>query len=154
MGDVALELANDLITLLKDNWKQSNGGKKPVFNTKWNIKEVGRGQRKYRHIIVNAGVDNPDIFSLQIRINDVPTWDFYHYTNCTIDMITSESENSINQIAGEVLRILKTNVVPFINNHHYTQLLPQPIVDFQDDFRNIFRKTMTVESQRFNPESS
>ena len=66
-------------------------------------------------------------------------------------MITSESEVRINQISFEIVRILKTNVVPVINNHEYTQMLTGPIIDLNDRSRNIFRKIMTVDSTRYNP---
>lgn len=151
MGDPGLELANDLITLFKDKWIAKSGGVQPDFSTKWNIKEVGRGNKKYTNIIIDADVDDPQIFSLQFRENNVPSWDFYHYTSANIDMITGESERRINKVSFEIQRILKTNVVPVINNHQYTQLLPGPIIDLNEDYRNIFRKIMTVDAERYNP---
>ncbi len=154
MGDPGLEFANDLITLFKTKWVPKTGGKRPDFATKWNIKEVGRGNAKYTNIIIDADVDDPTIFSLQFKKDNIPSWDFYHYISANIDMITSESEKRMSQVAFEITRILKTNVVPQpedMNTHIYTQLLPAPIIDLNEDYRNIFRKTMTVESQRFNP---
>ena len=53
MGDPGLELANDLITLFKDKWIPKTGGVQPEFTTQWNIKEVGRGQKKYTNINLN-----------------------------------------------------------------------------------------------------
>ncbi len=151
MGDPGLELSNDLVTLFKDRWVQKTGGKLPDFSTKWNIKEVGRGKKKYTNIIIDTDVDNPEIFSLQIRNQGIPSWDFYHYISANIDMITSENENRINMVAFEIVRILKENVVVVINTHQYTQLLPNPLIDLNEDFRNIFRKTMSVEAERYNP---
>lgn len=150
-GDPGLELANDLITLFKDKWIPKTGGVQPVFTTQWNIKEVGRGQKKYTNVIIDADVNNPRIFSLQYTVNNIPTWDFYHDISANIDMITSESENRINQISFEIQRILTTNVVPVINTHQYTQLLPGPVIDLNEQYRNIFRKTMIVEAERYNP---
>ncbi len=151
MGDPGLELTNDLITLFKDNWIPKSGGILPTFDTQWNIKEVGRGKTKYTNIIVDADTDNPNIFSLQYKNNNVPFWDFYHDISANIDMITSESEVRINQISFEIVRILKTNVVPVINTHIYTQMLPGPLTDLNDRFRGIFRKIMTVNAERYNP---
>lgn len=151
MGDPGLELANDLITLFKDNWIVANGGVKPTFTTQWNIKEIGRGNRKYSNIIIDADVANPQIFSLKYDVNNVDTWDFYYDISANIDMITSESENRINQISFEIQRILTTNVVPVINTHQYTQMLPGPIIDLNEAYRGIFRKTMTVDASRYNP---
>lgn len=151
MGDPGLEFANDLITLFKDNWIPKTGGILPTLTTQWNIKEVGRGQKKYTHIIIDVDTDDPEIFSLQYRNNNVPFWDFYHYISANIDMITSESENRMKEVSFEVVRILKANVVPVINNHQYTQMLPGPLVDLNDRTRNIFRKIMTVDSTRYNP---
>lgn len=150
MGDPGLELANDLITLFKDNWT-STGGIKPTFTTQWNIKEVGRGQKKYTNVIIDADINNPQIFSLKYDVSGVDTWDFYHYLSANIDMITSESENRINQVSFEIQRILTTNVVPVISTHQYTQLLPGPIIDLNESYRNIFRKTTTVDAERYNP---
>jgi len=150
MGDPGLELANDLIKLIKDKWKPANGGILPTFTTQWNIKEVGRGQKKYTHVIIDADVNDPKIFSLKYDVNNVDTWDFYHYISANIDMITSESENRINKVSFEIQRILTTNVVPVINTHQYTQMLPGPIIDLNENYRNIFRKTMTVDAERYN----
>lgn len=154
MGDPGLEFSNDLITLFKKKWIDKTGGKRPDFSTKWNIKEVGRGNRQYTNIIIDSDVDDPTIFSLQFRKDNVPSWDFYHYISSTVDIITSESETRMKKVAFEIVRILKTNVVPQpedMNNHVYTQMLPGPFIDLNEDFRGIFRKTMTVDSERFNP---
>jgi len=151
MGDPKIELANDLITLFRDNWVPKSGGILPDFTTKWNIKEVGRGNKKYTNIIIDADVDDPQIFSLQIRNNNVPSWDHYHYISANIDIITSESENRINKVYAEIQRIIKTNVVVVINNHQYTQMLLGPGIDLNEDYRNIFRTTLTVDAERFNP---
>lgn len=151
MGDPGLEMANDLITLFKDKWASNQGGKPPIFTTQWNIKEVGRGETKYSHVIIDADVNDPQIFSLKYTVNTVDTWDFYHYISANIDMITSESEKRMEQISGTIQRILTTNVVPVINTHQYTQMLPGPVIDLNENYRNIFRKTMTVDAERYNP---
>ena len=151
MGDPGIELANDLITLLTDEWIPKTGGARPEFNTKWNIKEFGRGKKKYTNVTIDADVDDPQIFSLQFRDNDVPSWDFYHFISANIDIITSENEKRINQVSFEIQRILKISVVPVINTHQYTQLLLGPAIDLNEDYRNLFRKTMTVNAERFNP---
>jgi len=151
MGDPGLELANDLITLFNDKWIPTTGGLKPTFTTQWNIKEAGRGKTKYSNVIIDADVNNPSIFSLKYIVNEVDTWDFYHDISANIDMITSESENRINQISFEIQRILTTNVVPVINTHQYIQILPGPIIDLNEAYRNIFRKTMVVDAERYNP---
>jgi len=154
MGDPGLEFANDTVTLLKKKWIAKIGGALPDFSTKWNIKEVGRGKTKYSNVIIDADVDDPQIFSLQFRDNNVPSWDFYHYISANIDVITSESEQRLNKIVFQIVKIFKDNVVPQpadMNNHVYTQILPGPLIDLNEETRNIFRKTMTIDSQRFNP---
>jgi len=150
-GMAGLPFANDIITLLNSKWT-SNGGKRPVFTTKWKIKAVGVGKKSYDEVIVELDTEDPKIFSLiSGGTAGAYTYDWLHDVSVTIDVYTSKSEERVLQLVNEIVRILKTNVVVTINNHPYVQILPGNIVSLNEEFRNIFRYNIDVDALRFNP---
>lgn len=147
-----LPFANDIITLLKNNWT-SNGGKIPTFTTQWKKKAVGVAQNKYDEVIISIDSENPKIFSLisGIGSDNKYNYDWLHDISITIDVYTSTSETRILSLVDEIVRILKNNVVSTINNHDYIQILVGNIVSLNEEFRNIFRYNIDVDAIRFNP---
>lgn len=156
-GFAGLNFANDIITLLNSKWK-SSGGTKPVFSTKWNKKVVGHGTRVYNEIIVNIDAENPQIYSLmQGNANNREefVYDWLHDVSVTLDIRTNTSEERVMIMVDEVMRILKTNVVPLITTNgktrDYIQMLPEGITSLNEEYRNMFRYMVSVSAVIFNP---
>jgi len=152
-GFIGLTFANDLITLLNGKWK-SSGGAKPLFQTQWNIKNVGLGSRNYNQVIISIDAENPQIYSLmQGDATDATkfTYDWLHDVSISIDVRTSESESRVLQLVDEIMRILKTNVVPTINNRTYIQMLPEGITSLNEEYRNLYRYLISVSAIKLNP---
>ena len=151
-GMAGLPFANDIIDHLKSNWT-SNGGKLPIFTTKWKKKVVGLGQRSYDEVIIELDTEDPKIFSLITGVGSdgKSNYDWLHDISITIDIYTSVSEERVLQLVDEIVRILKNNVVTTINNREYLQMLPGNITSLNEEFRNIFRYTIDVDALRFNP---
>lgn len=152
-GMAGLPFANDIITLLDDEWVLGTGGKKPTFTTKWKKKVVGLGTRNYDEVIVQLDTEDPRIFSLISGIGSDGKFDYdwLHDISVTIDVYTSKSEDRVLQLVNEIVKILKNNVVTTINFHDYVQILPGNITSLNEEFRNIFRYNIDVDAMRFNP---
>ena len=152
-GFIGLNFANDIITLLNGKW-QSSGGAKPSFQTQWNMKNVGLGSRTYNQVIISIDAENPQIYSLmQGDATDATkfTYDWLHDVSISIDIRTSESELRVMQLVDEIMRILKTNVVPTINNRTYIQMLPEGITSLNEEYRNLYRYLISVSAIKLNP---
>jgi len=152
-GIAGLDFANDIKTLLNSKWISANS-KKPIFSTQWNIKAMGVGARIYNEVIISIDSENPQIFSLQqgdATDNTKFTYDWLHDISITLDVRTSESEIKVLKLVNEVTRILKTNVVPTINNNVYIQILPEGMTSMNEEYRNIFRYLISVSALRINP---
>ena len=152
-GFIGLNFANDIITLLNGKWKAS-GGAKPLFQTQWNIKNVGLGSRNYNQVIISIDAENPQIYSLmQGDATDATkfTYDWIHDVSISIDIRTSESELRVLQLVNEIMRILKTNVVPTINNRTYIQMLPEGVTSLNEEYRNLYRYIISVSAIKLNP---
>ena len=152
-GFIGLNFANDIITLLNGKWKAS-GGAKPLFQTQWNIKNVGLGSRNYNQVIISIDAENPQIYSLmQGDATDATkfTYDWIHDVSISIDIRTSESELRVLQLVNEIMRILKTNVVPTINNRTYIQMLTEGVTSLNEEYRNLYRYIISVSAIKLNP---
>jgi|TARA_R110000822_G_scaffold232121_1_gene363926 hypothetical protein len=152
-GFIGLNFANDIITLLNGKWKAS-GGAKPLFQTQWNMKNVGLGSRNYNQVIISIDAENPQIYSMmQGDATDATkfTYDWLHDVSISIDIRTSESELRVMQLVDEIMRILKTNVVPTINNRTYIQMLPEGITSLNEEYRNLYRYLISVSAIKLNP---
>jgi len=148
-GSAGLSFMDDIITLFKDKWT-SNGGKLPIFTKKWETKVVNFATKE-RKIVISLDGENPEIFSLKYMVNSIPTYDWLHTVSISIDIWSGFSEDSVLQMVDEVIRILKTNVVPLIGNTQYIQLLPVGVNPMLEEYRNIWRYTIDAEVMRFNP---
>ncbi len=152
-GIMGLDFANDMVTLLNSKWIPANT-KKPTFSTQWRIKAMGVGTKNYNEVIISIDSENPQIFSLQqgdATDNTAFTYDWLHDVSITIDVRTSESETKVLKLVNEITRILKTNVVPTINNRVYIQVLPEGMTSLNEEYRNIFRYLVSVSALRINP---
>tara|TARA_R110000803_G_scaffold32257_1_gene71246 strand:- start:5659 stop:6126 length:468 start_codon:yes stop_codon:yes gene_type:complete len=152
-GFIGLNFANDIITLLNGKW-QSSGGAKPSFQTQWNMKNVGLGSRTYNQVIISIDAENPQIYSLmQGDATDATkfTYDWLHDVSISIDIRTSESELRVMQLVDEIMKILKNNVVPTINNRTYIQMLPDGITSLNEEYRNLYRYIISVSAMKLNP---
>ncbi len=152
-GFIGLNFANDIITLLNGKWN-SSGGAKPLFQTQWNMKNVGLGSRNYNQVIISIDAENPQIYSMmQGDATDATkfTYDWLHDVSISIDVRTSESELRVMQLVNEIMRILKTNVVPTINNRTYIQMLPEGITSLNEEYRNLYRYLISVSAIKLNP---
>lgn len=152
-GFIGLNFANDIITLLNGKWKAS-GGAKPLFQTQWNMKNVGLGSRNYNQVIISIDAENPQIYSMmQGDATDATkfTYDWLHDVSISIDIRTSESELRVLQLVNEIMRILKTNVVPTINNRTYIQMLPEGVTSLNEEYRNLYRYLISVSAIKLNP---
>ena len=152
-GFIGLKFANDLITLLNGKWKAS-GGAKPLFQTQWNMKNVGLGSRNYNQVIISIDAENPQIYSMmQGDATDATkfTYDWLHDVSISLDVRTSESESRVLQLVDEIMRILKTNVVPTINNRTYIQMLPEGVTSLNEEYRNLYRYLISVSAIKLNP---
>ncbi len=152
-GFIGLNFANDIITLLNGKWKASAGAK-PLFQTQWNMKNVGLGSRNYNQVIISIDAENPQIYSMmQGDATDATkfTYDWLHDVSISIDIRTSESELRVMQLVDEIMRILKTNVVPTINNRTYIQMLPEGITSLNEEYRNLYRYLISVSAIKLNP---
>ena len=156
-GFAGLNFANDMITLLNSKWK-SSGGAKPKFSTQWNKKVVGHGTRTYNEVIVSIDAENPQIYSLmQGDATDRTkfTYDWLHDVSITLDVRTSISEERVLQLVNEIMRILKTNVVPLITTkgetRDYVQMLPEGVTSLNEEYRNLYRYLVSVSAIIFNP---
>ena len=146
-GFIGLNFANDIITLLNGKW-QSSGGAKPSFQTQWNMKNVGLGSRTYNQVIISIDAENPQIYSL---MQGDATDDWLHDVSISIDIRTSESELRVMQLVDEIMKILKNNVVPTINNRTYIQMLPDGITSLNEEYRNLYRYIISVSAMKLNP---
>ena len=102
-GFIGLNFANDIITLLNGKWKAS-GGAKPLFQTQWNMNNVGLGSRNYNQVIISIDAENPQIYSMmQGDATDATkfTYDWLHDVSISIDVRTSESELRVMQLVNE-----------------------------------------------------
>ena len=79
------------------------------------------------------------------------TYDWLHDVSISIDVRTSESELRVMQLVNEIMRILKTNVVPTINNRTYIQMLPEGITSLNEEYRNLYRYLISVSAIKLNP---
>ena len=152
-GFIGLNFANDIITLLNGKWKAS-GGAKPLFQTQWNMKNVGLGSRNYNQVIISIDAENPQIYSMmQGDATDATkfTYDWLHDVSISIDIRTSESELRVMQLVDEIMKILKNNVVPTINNRTYIQMLPDGITSLNEEYRNLYRYIISVSAMKLNP---
>lgn len=153
-GIAALPFVNDIITLMEDKWIPALGGKKPQFSKQWKIKAVGVGTNTYDEVIISIDSENPQIFSFikgDATSNTTFDYDWLHDVSITIDIRTGQSEDRVLQLVNEVVRIIKNNVVPFINNRQYIQILPEGLTSMNEEYRNIFRYLISVSALRFNP---
>jgi len=151
-GMGGLPFANDLVKHLGDNWT-CNGGKKPNFTTQWKVKALGVGTKGYDEVIISLDSENPKIFSMISGIGADGKWnyDWLHEISVTIDIYSSVSEARVLQLVDECVRILKNNVVTTINGREYIQMLPSNITSLNEEFRNIYRYTIDVDTLRYNP---
>ena len=79
------------------------------------------------------------------------TYDWLHDVSISIDIRTSESELRVLQLVNEIMRILKTNVVPTINNRTYIQMLPEGVTSLNEEYRNLYRYLISVSAIKLNP---
>lgn len=154
-GMAGLNFANDIVTLLTKNW---TAGAKPVFSTQWNKKVVGLGKRDYSEIIISIDAENPQIYSLlqgDSTDNTAFTYDWLHDVSLSLDVRTSVSEAKVLELVNEIMRILKTNVVPIITTkgetRSYIQVLPEGLTSLNEEYRNLFRYLVSVNCLIINP---
>lgn len=153
-GIAGLSFVDDIITLMKNKWIPASGGTKPEFDKQWGIKQVGTADNTYDEVIISIDSENPQIFSLlqgDATDNTKFTYDWLHEVSITLDIRTAKSENRVLQLVNEVARILKTNVVPVVNNRQYIQVLPEGFTSMNEEYRSIFRYLGSVSCLRFNP---
>lgn len=153
-GIAALPFVDDIKKLIGDKWINSLGGKLPTITKQWKIKQVGTGTNIYDEIIISIDSENPQIFSLMkgdATSNTTFEYDWLHDISITLDVRTAESEIRVLQLVNMVMKIIKTNVVPVINDRQYIQILPEGLTSMNEEYRNIFRYLISVSALRFNP---
>ena len=147
------QFVDDIIQFFNDNWFKGNGGKLPNINVMWEIKTVGFVNTGYEEIIISFDSENKNIYSLLQSDNGKFFWDWLNEISITVDMRTGKSLNRLRQITNEVTRILSNNVITPYNNTIYVQTLPSNLTPLNDDYRNLFRNTLDVDTMIFNPVS-
>ena len=55
------------------------------------------------------------------------------------------------QLVDEIMKILKNNVLPTINNRTYIQMLPEGITSLNEEYRNLYRYIISVSAIKLNP---
>ncbi|MDE1839955.1 MAG: hypothetical protein KGH87_08560 [Thaumarchaeota archaeon] len=152
-GFAGLQFANDIVYLIKNSWIIENGGEKPEVVTQWNVKTIGQGDSNYSMVIVSIDSENPQIYSMLqgTPAANLSNYDWLHEISITLDIRTGISESRVLEMVNETMRILKTNTVPLINNTQYVQLLPEGTTSLNEEYRNLFRYTISVSAIRFNP---
>ena len=153
-GMAGLPFVTDLITLLGNSWVNNNGGDKPQFFKSWEFKEAGLGDGDYSVVIVSLDSEDPKIFSMLQNNGGNPlmsNYDWLHDVSATIDIRTSRSESRVLEMTNEIIRILKTNVVPIINFNQYIRLLPTAVTSMNEEYRGLYRYIVDVDCLRFNP---
>ena len=150
-GIAGLDFVTDIVSLIGSKWK-SSGGAKPKIDKQWEIKAVGVGARIYDQIIVSLDSESADIFSLQYTDSaGNPTWDWLHDVSLTLDIRTSVSEARVLQLVDETMRIIKENVLLNVNNREYVRILPNGITSVNEEYRNLYRYTISCEAMYLNP---
>lgn len=152
-GMAGIQFANDIVYLIKNAWIIENGGDKPEVVTQWNVKTIGQGDSNYSMVIVSIDSENPQIYSMLqgTPSTNLSSYDWLHEVSITLDIRTGVSEARVLELINETMRILKTNTVPLINNTQYVQLLPEGVTSLNEEYRNLFRYTISVSAIRFNP---
>ena len=152
-GMAGLQFANDIVTMIENNWLESNGGIRPEIITQWNVKTIGQGDSNYAMVIISIDSENPQIYSMLQGTTDptISAYDWLHEVSVTLDVRTGVSESRVLDLVNETMRIIKTNTVPIINNTQYIQLLPEGITSLNEQYRNLWRYTISVAAIRFNP---
>lgn len=151
-GIAGLQFVNDMIVFLAKKWIEDTGGIQPVITAQWKKKTIGFVDGNYQEIIISLDSENPNIYSLLQRDdNDVFFWDWLHDISITLDIRTGDSEERILQMVDEVVRIIKANVILPINGTQMIQTLPGAVVSLNEEYRNLFRYTVDVDTLRFNP---
>ena len=151
-GIAGLNFINDFASLIRTKWVSNSGGKLPGIVSKWNIKTVGHGESIYDQIILALDGESSEIFSLlQGEPNRGASYDWLHGVDVSIDIRSGESERRVLQLTNEVMRIIKSNVVPTINKRTYLQLLPTGVTSLNEQYRNLYRYSIGVETLIFNP---
>jgi hypothetical protein len=152
-GIAGLPFVSDMIKLLKDKWRPGNV-KMPDIEASWKIKALGVGSKTFNNVIITLDGEDARIFSLiknSTSSNEEFIYDWLHDISISLDIRTSESEEKVLKLADECIRILKTNVVPVINNHSYIQVLPGNMTPLNESYRNLYRWIIDVSALRFNP---
>ena len=150
-GSAGLDLINDIVKLINDNWT-SGGGKRPTVTKIWNTKEVGLADNKAERIIVMLDAETPHIFGLKYTDGDGHNaYDWMHDVSLSIDVWTGISEDRVLDMVNEVTRILKRNVLLTVGTHGYVQMLPTGITSLNEQYRNMYRYMIDIEVKKFNP---
>lgn len=153
-GMAGLQFVKDIIFLLENSWLSDNGGDKPQVVKVWELKQVGLADNKYSVVIVNIDSENPQIYSMLQGNGGDPlasNYDWLHEVSITLDVRTSISEDRVLEMVNETMRIIKTNIVPTINNNFYVQLLPEGLTSMNEEYRGLYRYIMSVSVLKFNP---
>lgn len=151
-GIAGLDFMDDIITLFKDKWAGSGGGKLPVFTKEWKTKTINFGTNREEKIIISLDGENPEIFSLKYDDGDGnPIYDWLHTVSISADVWTGQSETRALQMVNGLVHILKTNVVLKVGNNQYVQMLPGDFNSAFGEYKNIFRYVLDIEAMRLNP---
>lgn len=153
-GIAGLKFLDDILFLLSDRWVPARGGKKPKLTKEWETKIVGHVNKNYANIIASLDSENPQIFSL--LQGDATNWenfnyDWLHEVSITLDIRTGESQRRVDQLVNETVSIIKSRIVPIIDNTQYVQLSLEGITSMNEEYRNIFRYLVSVSCLRVNP---
>jgi len=151
-GSAGLRFMNDFILLLNTQWR-SGVTRKPTISKIWTRKVTGLVSNNARDVLITLDDESPQIFSLQTRTNNTPSWDWLHDVGLTIEVRTGTSVDDALSIVNEITRIIKANVtlVVGVDNNEYVQMLPGTIVSRNEEFRNLFRYIMEVSVLKYNP---
>lgn len=151
-GSAGLRFMNDFILLLNTQWR-SGVTRKPTISKIWTRKVTGLISNNARDVLITLDDETPQIFSLQTRDDNVPSWDWLHDVGLTIEVRTGTSVDDALSIVSEITRIIKKNVTLVVgaDNNEYVQMLPGTIVSKNEEFRNLFRYIMEVSVLKYNP---
>ncbi len=151
-GSAGLRFMNDFILLLNTQWR-SGVTRKPTISKIWTRKVTGLVSNNARDVLITLDDESPQIFSLQTRTGNTPSWDWLHDVGLTIEVRTGTSVDDALSIVSEITRIIKANVtlVVGVDNNEYVQMLPGTIVSRNEEFRNLFRYIMEVSVLKYNP---